>query len=184
MTSAQGSGRGLGFTIAVAVLVVAVTIVVAILASTWTAGPSATTAASQATGEATTAPTARVDCREETEPLAPGLSGGACPSAILAVELAVAPVRLPIERIVIEPGPFYCDVIWPGAQSIPPCRGYAVRPGQFMHAWVSFTHSAKVAVVALGLNLPDEVRVPGATRPPWRTTLVTVAIPPDGWVMP
>lgn len=116
--------------------------------------------------------------------MALGLTGPACPMAILAVELAVAPVRLPIDRMVIEPGPFFCDVLWPGVQTPRPCRGAAVMPGQFMHAWVSFIGSADVAVVILGLDLPEEFRVPGRTRPPWSTTLVTVEIPPDGWVMP
>jgi hypothetical protein len=129
------------------------------------------------------APTATVRCVEEPEPLAAGLTGPACPSAILAVELAVAPVRLPIERISVEPGPFYCDLLWPGAQTAPPCVGYATRPGQFMHAWVGFAGSSEVAVVMLGLNLPAD-DTPGATRPPWHMTLVAVEIPPDGWVMP
>jgi hypothetical protein len=129
------------------------------------------------------APTASVRCSEELGPLAQGLTGVACPSAIVAVELAVAPVRLPIERIVVDAGPFYCGVLWPGVQTAPDCRGYAVLPGQFMHAWVSFTGSPKVGAVMLGLDLPPAA-VPGATRPPWSATLVTAEIPPDGWVMP
>jgi hypothetical protein len=36
----------------------------------------------------------------------------------------------------------------------------------------------------LGLDLPEKQREPGATRPPWLTTLVAVEVPPDGWVMP
>ena len=130
------------------------------------------------------AATARVDCTAETFPLPSALASDPCPAATLAVELAVAPVRLPIERIVIEPGPFYCDVIWPGATSTPPCYGPSVRPGQFMHAWATFAKSSKVAAVMLGLDLPDNLDAPGATRPPWNTTLVKVEIPPDGWVLP
>lgn len=130
------------------------------------------------------APTATVGCDEESGDLVLGLTRPACTSAILAVELAVAPVRLPIERILIQPGPFFCDVLWPGVQTIPACRGgYAAQPGQFMHGWVSFTGSQKVAVVMLGLDLPEPVRATGAARPPWHTTLVTVEIPPTGWVM-
>lgn len=92
---------------------------------------------------------------------------------------------MPIDRIVVEPGPFYCNVIWPGVQTVPICRGgYSVSPGQFMHAWVSFQDSPKVAVVMMGLDLPEPIRNPGRTRPPWQTTLVTVEIPPTGWVMP
>jgi hypothetical protein len=135
------------------------------------------------TGASTPAPTATVACHEEPGDLAAGLTRPACPSAILAVELAVAPVRLPIERIVIEPGPFFCDVIWPGAQSPVVCFNVFVRPGQYMHAWVSFVGSSKVAAVMLGLDLPPG-DAPVATRPPWQTTLVAVEVPPSGWVMP
>ena len=107
-----------------------------------------------------------------------------CPDAIVAVKLAVAPVRLPIERIVIAPGPFYCDVLWPGAGSFAPCYGPMARPGQFMHAWVSFVGSDKIAAVMLGLDLPDDLDAPGVTRPPWHATLVTTEVPPAGWAMP
>ena len=41
-----------------------------------------------------------------------------------------------------------------------------------------------VGAFAAWLNLPDDLDEPGATRPPWSTTLVTVEVPPDGWVMP
>lgn len=112
------------------------------------------------------------------------LASDPCPEAIVAVQLAVAPVRLPSERIVIEPGPFYCDVIWPGVGSPRTCSGYAARPGQFMHAWISFRGSAVVAAVMLGLNLPEDLEAPGATRPPWHATLVAVEVPPAGWAMP
>ena len=85
-------------------------------------------------------------------------------------DLAVAPVRLPR---------------WRPTDGVRRSRcGGTVSPGQFMHAWVSFARSSKVAVVMLGLDLPEEIRVPGRTRPPWNMTLVTVEIPPDGWVMP
>ena len=139
-----------------------------------------------ATSVATPAATATVACAEEPGDLTLGLRRPACPTAILAVELAVAPVRLPIERIVIQPGPFFCDVLWPGPQTAKPgCRGGgAVQPGQFMHAWVAFRDSPKVAVVMLGLDLPDFTSSPRPTRPPWITTIVTTEIPPTGWVMP
>src|SRR5439155_23566667 len=61
-----------------------------------------------------------IACRPDT-PAEPALRGDPCPDAIAAVELSVAPVRLPIERLVIEPGPVYCDVIWPGATTAPAC---------------------------------------------------------------
>jgi hypothetical protein len=125
-----------------------------------------------------------VRCTPETGSLPALLASDPCPSADLAVELAVAPVRLPIERVVIEPGPFFCDVIWPGVGSPRICRGAAVLAGQFMHAWVSFVGSDKVAAVMLGLDLPDDLDAPGATRPPWHATLVATEVPPAGWVMP
>jgi hypothetical protein len=128
--------------------------------------------------------TVRVRCTPPSGPLPAALATDPCPSARLAVELAVAPVRLPIEAILIEPGNFSCGLFWPGAQSPPLCYGGIERPGQYMHAWVSFTGSAKVAVVVLGLNLPDDIDAPGTTRPPWQTTLLAVEVPPSGWVMP
>lgn len=191
MTSADGPGRRIWRTIGV-MAAVAATIGVVVLVTTQSTGP-APSAAAQATTASTSpaltesmspASTARAACTEDSRSRPSGLTSPACPSAILAVELAVAPVRLPIERMVIEPGPFFCDDIWPGAGSTPPCYGPFVRPGQFMHAWVSFTGSAKIAAVALGLNLPAEIDAPGASRPPWQTTLVAVEVPPDGWVMP
>jgi hypothetical protein len=100
------------------------------------------------------------------------------------VELAVAPVRLPIERMVLEPGPFYCDVIWPGATTAPACFGTLVIPGQYLHAWVRFVRSDEVAAVMLGRDLPADLTVPATTPLPWNATLVAVEVPPKGWVMP
>lgn len=138
-----------------------------------------------ATPAGTPGPTATVSCQEEPADLALGLSRPACPSAIAAVELAVTPLGLPVDQVVIEPGPFYCDVLWPGVQTAAPrCGLTSVQPGQFMHAWVAFRESPKVAVVMLGLDLPDMGATPRPTPPPWNTTLVTVEIPPTGWVMP
>lgn len=154
-------------------------------APTATAPPTATAAPSTASPSAAPSmPAMTVLCTRE--PWSPGgiLASDPCPSAVVAVQLAVAPVRLPIERIVIEPGPFYCDVIWPGVGSPRVCAGYGVRPGQYMHAWASFRGSDEVAAVMLGLDLPDNLNEPGATRPPWHATLVTVEVPPAGWVMP
>lgn len=162
----------------IGVVAVVLTVAVVIVTSSRAPSPSPT-----AGPPGSPAPTARVDCTEEPGPLAPGLSGLACPSAVLAVELAVAPVRLPIERIVIEPGPFFCDVIWPGVQTPVVCFGFAIRPGQYMHAWATFTGSPNVAAVMLGLDLPADDAT-GASRPPWNATLTALEIPPDGWVMP
>lgn len=152
-------------------------------ASSAPTGRATAASASPASPASSPAPTATVSCHEEPGPLAAGLPQPACPSAILAVELAVAPVRLPIERIVIEPGPFFCEVIWPGRQTPAVCFDVFVRAGQFMHGWVEFRGSPKVAAVMLGLDLPvGDGAV--ATRPPWNVTLVAVEIPPTGWVMP
>ena len=149
-----------------------------------TPAPARTTA--QATTSVVSAPRsgARASCRAEIGPLPSALSSDPCPAAILAVELAVATVRLPIERIVVEPGSFSCGLYWPGAQTPPACYGAMTRPGQYMHAWVSFVGSSEVAVVVLGLNLPSDLDAPGATRPPWQTTVLAVEVPPSGWVMP
>lgn len=114
----------------------------------------------------------------------PLLATDPCPSAIVAVQLAVAPVRRPIERIVIEPGPFFCGVLWIGAQSMPPCYEPPVGPGQYMHAWVWFRASAEVAAVALGLDLEDDNAPTATGRPAWHTTVLAVEIPPTRWVMP
>jgi hypothetical protein len=125
-----------------------------------------------------------VACRGEAEPLPSALDSDPCPAAVLAVELVVAPVRLPIARIVVEPGTFYCNVLFPGVGSSPPCYVPVDRPGQYMHAWASFAGSTRVAAVALGLDLPPDLSLPGATRPPWNATLLAVEEPPIGWVMP
>lgn len=175
--------RGLWRTVLIAGVALLATVAVAILVGSRPAQPPI--AISSPTAAPTPAPTATVACREEPGDLALALTKPACPMAILAVALAVAGVPMPIERIVVEPGPFYCDVLWPGVQTVPVCRGgYSVSPGQFMHAWVSFQGSATVAVVMMGLDLPEPVRDPERTRPPWHTTLVTIEIPPSGWVMP
>jgi hypothetical protein len=87
-------------------------------------------------------------------------------------------------RVVIEPGPFFCNDVWPGAGVEVPCYAPAVQPGQFMHAWVSFAQSTQVAAVMLGRDLPLEIGSPPPSPPPWTTTLVTVEVPPAGWSMP
>jgi hypothetical protein len=132
----------------------------------------------------TVAPTPSISCGRDQGTLPASLASDPCPTAILAVELAVATVRLPITHMVIEPGPLFCDVVWEGYGTPPPCRGAATRPGQFMHAYVAFRGADTVAVVMLGLDLPDNANDARATRPPWNTTLVAVAVPPVGWVMP
>jgi len=167
--------------IALAAALVVGVVVLAVVARAWLRTPLPTP--SPVAGS-TPMPTASITCTGEATPLPSILASDPCPGALLAVQLAVAPVRLPIERLVIEPGPFYCDVLWPGVGTPPPCFGGNVRPGQYMHAWVAFRGSDEVAAVMLGLDLPDDLGAPDATRPPWHATLVTVEVPPAGWVMP
>ena len=127
-----------------------------------------------------------VQCSAEVVEQPVMLAGDPCDSALAAVTTALDDVGLPIEEVILESRPFYCDVIWPGVATPPPgCSGgFAALPGQYMHAWVSFRGSDVVAAVLLGLNLPDDPDQPGATRPPWSTTVVAVEVPPAGWVMP
>ncbi len=171
---------------------VATLVAALVMACTPTVNPSPSqTAITSNPPLASPAPTAAVPstpamsimCRAETAPQ-PALGGDPCPGAITAVELAVAPERLPLERLVIVPGPFYCDVIWPGFQTPPACSGTLVFPGQFMHAWVRFVRSDKVAAVMLGRDLPQDLGVPATTPLPWMATLVAVEVPPAGWVLP
>jgi hypothetical protein len=177
VTGATRGGRWRGLPVLLAGLAVALTLAVGISMELGRSAPGATAAGPIASAR----PFA---CRGESLPLPSALVGDPCPSARMAVELAVAPVRLPIDRIAVEPGPFFCAVFWPGGGSMPPCYGPVVRPGQFMHAWVSFSNSQKVAVVVLGLDLPANLEVPGSTRPPWNATVLAVEVPPAGWVMP
>jgi hypothetical protein len=123
-------------------------------------------------------------CEPDLGTVAPALAGDPCPGAIAAVELAVAKVGHPIDRVVIEPGPFFCDVIWPNASAPPMCYGPLVVSGQFRHAWVSFDGSEEVAAVMLGRDLPPDLNAPAAVPLPWSATLVRVEVPPAGWVMP
>jgi hypothetical protein len=123
-------------------------------------------------------------CSHDEGPLPSMLAGDPCPGAVEAVESAVSAINLPPERIVVESGPFFCDDIWPGVGSPAVCFGFDVRPGQFMHGWVRFRDSDRIAAVMLGLDVPDDVSNPHATRPPWSATLVAVQVPPGGWVMP
>jgi hypothetical protein len=167
-----------------AALAVALTVVVAIIAAGTTPRSTATPGAPSATAVGPSALAISIDCRRESGPMPAYLAGDPCPSAIVAVELAVAPVRLPIERMVIVSGPLFCDVIWEGVGSPAVCFGPAIRPGQFMHAYVRFDGSSRVAVVMLGLDLPADDNDPFATRPPWNSTLIAVEVPPAGWVMP
>jgi hypothetical protein len=152
-------------------------------ASLLAVGACSPTSSPRPSTSAIASPTAiEVSCTPDAE--APAYLGDPCPAATIAVELAVAPVRLPLARVVIEPGPFFCDDVWPGAGVEVPCYAPMVQPGQFMHAWVSFTKSSEIAAVMVGRDLPTEIGSPPPTAPPWTATLVKVEAPPAGWAMP
>ncbi len=106
-----------------------------------------------------------------------------CPPAIAAVRAVIAPLGLPIARIVLQPQPFACGRdLWPGVGSPMICLGVLVISGTAMHGWVSFTGSAKVAAVSLRLQ-PATGPSP-APSPMWVATLAAFRVPPAGWVMP
>jgi hypothetical protein len=178
-----GSGRQARIALASMAIVVGLAVVIAMASARPGPSPSAATRTSAASDVAIVAAPAQVDCRREIVPFPSYLASDPCPSAVLAVESAVASIRLPIQRLVLLAGPLFCDVIWEGYGSPRACFGQLVRPGQYMHAYVSFSDSPKVAVVMLGLDLPADDNDPAATRPPWQTTLVALDIPPAGWVM-
>lgn len=185
MRRVQGSGRQARIALAAMAIVVGLAVVIALTSGRPAPAPTGATGSTVPTLDAVAAASpAVIDCRRETGPFPSYLAGDPCPSAILAVEDSVATVRLPIKRLVILAGPLFCNVIWEGYGSPAPCFGPAVRPGQYMHAYVSFIDSPKVAVVMLGLDLPADDNDPAATRPPWQTTLVALDTPPSGWVMP
>jgi hypothetical protein len=63
------------------------------------------------------------------------------------------------------------------------CTGLLALPGRWMHGWVSFFGTDKVAAVSLALDLPVSGAIPSAV-PPWKADVVAFAIPPAGWSMP
>jgi hypothetical protein len=122
-----------------------------------------------------------VTCVPFTGPLRPGLDGDPCPSALKAIGATVGSLGFPVSRIFIEPGPFLCGVdLWPGVTSPPVCFGPFTEPGAWMHGWVAFLGTDKVAAVELSRLEPAS-----ASRvPPWRSVLKAFAVPPSGWAMP
>jgi len=105
-----------------------------------------------------------------------------CPSAIVAVEALVARLG-PIAQIRIDPGPFECGDLWPGVGSPAMCFGAAIFPGLAMHGWASFLGTGKVAAIALQRSSLQRSRV-GPPFGPWQARIVTLVVPPAGWVMP
>lgn len=115
-----------------------------------------------------------ITCLAEPGPLPSGLQGDPCPSAIAAVRVVVASLAMPIARMHVEPGPFHCGDLWPGAGSPIVCFGAMVLPGTWMHGWVTFVGTDKVAAVELH-------RMPSHR---WTPALRAFVVPPAGWVKP
>ena len=105
-----------------------------------------------------------------------------CPSAIVAVEALVGRLGS-LARIRIDPGPFECGNLWPGVGSPPQCFGPVVFPGLAMHGWARFQGTGKVAAIALQRSSLQRSRV-GPPFGPWQARIVTLVVPPAGWVMP
>ena len=117
-------------------------------------------------------------------PLPSGLEGDHCPSAIATVRAIVAPLKLPIARIVVKAGQFPCGGVWPGIPTIPPvCLGPLVFPGTTMTAWVSFSGTTKVAAVAL-YRPPPQPDTSHGPNESWTARIAAFDVPPAGWVMP
>ncbi len=133
-----------------------------------------------ATATASPSPSASIVCVPEPAEVAPGGSGDPCPSALAAVEAVVAPLGLPVTQVRIQPGPFQCSVLWPGAESPVVCFGPIIVPGASMHGWVGFSGTAKVAAVGLS-RTPPHGSTPGG---PWKASVAAFTVPPDGWAMP
>ena len=110
----------------------------------------------------------------------PASAADPCLLAIAAVRSVVAPLGLPIARIVLRPDPF-CGGLWP-VGSPPVCFGVMVILGGTMHGWVSFTGSAKVAAVSVALQGDDDPTPPPS--PLWIATIEAFQVPPAGWVIP
>ena len=118
----------------------------------------------------------------EPDPGAPQL-GDPCPSAIEAIQAAVTLLGSEVTLAVIQPGPFLCGVLWPGVQSEPVCVGAFMAPGMFMHAWIAFSGTARVAAVSLDRALPSDTS-PLASSGPWHASVEAFEVPPAVWVFP
>ena len=105
-----------------------------------------------------------------------------CPPAIAAVRAVVAPLGLPVARMVLQPRPFDCGDLWPGIGSPMICAGVVVIPGTTMHGWVTFVGSDKVAAVSLRLQGATDPSPPPS--PVWVAQIVAFQVPPAGWAMP
>jgi hypothetical protein len=126
-----------------------------------------------------TSPSAVLSCQPDPEA---SELGDPCPSAAMAVQAVVARFGYPVTRIVIQPGRFFCGVLWPGVQSMPACLGGpATAPGGAMYGWVAFAGTTKVAAVSLVRDVPT---TPGASPGPWVAFVNSYDVPPAGWLVP
>ena len=186
--------RSQAYRLGVVKAIVAVITVVLALVGCASPAPSPVPTASPAPTATPLAET--VLCVPEVGPLPSALRGDPCPAAILAVRAIVAPLGLPVARIVIEPGPFNCGDYWPGGSKGQGtvCAGLPISPGTTMHSWVSFAGSAQVAAVELSRPNPNVFTVyPSGTprgtpspapRETWKAGIEAFEMPPTGWVMP
>jgi len=149
--------------------------------------PSATTTAAP-TASATPTPQPSLAARCVPWPLTSSVPDDPCPTAIVAADDVVAPLGLPIARLTMAPGYFGCGDPWltPGSPA-PGCPVDVTPPGQWMHGWVSFVGSPKVAAVLLGRPLPIAPGPSGTLSPspaPWQATVRAFDVPPAGWAFP
>jgi hypothetical protein len=146
------------------------------------ASPTPAPSTGPSTSAAPSGPVARLTCTPD--PNAFDL-GDPCPSALEAVERAVAPLGQAVSAIDIEPGPFLCDQLWPGVGR-DQCFGTFVRPGRFMHAWAEFMDSPRIAAISLARDGPTVPAASSASSAPsaWRATVEAYEIPPQGWAFP
>ena len=153
--------------------------------------PTATPPSSSVVGSpmpATPPPTATppadtVLCVPPTLPPSSPFGGDPCPAAIAAVRAVVEPTGFTIGRIVLEPDRFSCGAYWPGVESPIVCYGPFILPGTAMHGWVSFVGSNEVAAVEVRRPYPAPDQSPSPSAQ-WTASIVALAVPPAGWVMP
>jgi hypothetical protein len=133
------------------------------------------------TGTPVPSPVEVVTCLPFDGDLRPGLDGDPCPSALKAIRATVLPLGFLVSRVYVAPQPFTCGSdLWPGVTSPPICFGPFTEPGAWMHGWVAFADTDRVAALELSrLGRADASHVP-----PWRPVLKAFAVPPDGWEMP
>ena len=103
----QGPGRQAPFAIVAMAVVLGLAVVVALASPRTAPSPTAPIGRPAPSDAAVVAAPEQIDCRREVVPSPSYLAGDPCPAAVLAVEEAVAGVRLPIRRMVILAGPLF-----------------------------------------------------------------------------